>query len=72
MEVWPENWPAFDLFARVSTQWRVGMNGPSGLSYEAVYPLIDRMNLTPEGWDRMLEDVGVMERQALATMRETD
>lgn len=72
IEVWPENWPAFRLFSRVGTQWRVGMNGPTGLSYEAVYPLMDRMQLSPDEWGLMLDDIAVLERQALTTMRETE
>jgi hypothetical protein len=23
VEIWPENWPAFELFARVRTQWNL-------------------------------------------------
>lgn len=72
IEVWPENWPAFDLFGRMATQWRIGMNGPSGLDYNVLLRFLDRMRLDPEEYDRLLEDVAVMERQALASMRETD
>lgn len=70
VEVWPENWPAFRLFSRVGTQWRVGVNGRTGLCYEAVYPLMDRMDLPPDEWDAMLDDIAAMERQALATMHD--
>ena len=70
VEVWPENWPAFVLFSRVNTQWRVGMGGASGLDYSAVYPLIDRQNLPPNEWDQIFTDIQTLEAAALATMNE--
>jgi len=33
----PENWDVICLFIRVQTQWRVGMSGPVGLDYPAVF-----------------------------------
>lgn len=65
IEVWPENWPAFDLFSRLRTQWFVGFGGPTGLRYEAVYPLLDRMDLSTAEWDLMFSDLQVMEAAAL-------
>lgn len=69
VEIWPENWPAFRIFSRLSTQWRTDMSGPTGLCYEAVYPLIDRQNLPPDEWEQMFDDVQVMERAARSVMR---
>lgn len=34
--LWPENLDAFRLFLRLSTQWRVGVNGATGLDYLVV------------------------------------
>lgn len=34
--LWPENLPAFELWAEIQTQWRVGMQGRMGLDYAAV------------------------------------
>ncbi|MES1979546.1 MAG: DUF1799 domain-containing protein [Pseudomonadota bacterium] len=70
VEVWPENWQVWRLFCRVSSQWRVGMGGPTGLCYEAVYPLIDRAASDPQEWDDLLDDVAAMERAALSAMNE--
>lgn len=70
MEVWPENWPAWSLFCQVSTQWRVGMGGATGLDYSAVYPLLDRAAKDPQEWDEMFSDIQVMERAALKQMSE--
>lgn len=66
VEVWPECWPAFELFARLRTQWTVGMNGLCGLRYEAVYPLLDRMHLSPSEWEQMFSDLQEMESAALS------
>ncbi len=40
MAVWPENWPAVQLFVALGTQWRrAGMTGArSGLDYGAIAP----------------------------------
>lgn len=70
VEVWPENWQAFDLFGLLATQWRVGMNGPTGLAYEALYPLLDRMTSSPQEWDEAFSDLRFMEAEALKVMRE--
>ena len=35
-EVWPENWPAVEMFLRCQTQWRTTMAGVCGLDYAAV------------------------------------
>lgn len=70
VEVWPENWQAFQLFARLSSQWRSGMGGPTGLCYEALYPLLDRAAASPEEWDELFDDIRAMEREALSVMQE--
>lgn len=44
------------------------MGGYVGMRYEAVYPLLDRMTADPDEWDRLLEDVGVLEAAALAAI----
>lgn len=71
VEVWPENWPIFALFASLQTQWRVaGMGGPVGLDYAALYPLLDRLTSDPAEWHAHFEDVREMESAALDAMRE--
>jgi len=71
LEIWPENWKSWRLFCQVSSQWRTGMGGATGLCYEAVYPLIDRAADNPDEWDDLFEDVATMERAALTAMHET-
>ena len=72
VDVWPENWPAFDVFSRLGTQWSVSMGGPTGLRYEAVYPLLDRLHGDQDEWMQAFDDLQVMERAALDVMREKD
>lgn len=68
IEVWPENWAAWTMFMRVQTQWNVGMNGATGLRYEAIYPLLDREAKTRDEWEDLFDDIQVIERAALIQM----
>ncbi len=71
VEIWPENWQAFSLFADMSTQWREGMNGPTGLDYTALMSLMNEMDLSRAERREMFDDIRVMERAALSEMQET-
>jgi hypothetical protein len=66
--VWPENWPAVMVFRRMTTQWRVGMGGPTGLDYGVLFRLLDNERLSGDEWDQMFADVCVMEAAALEAM----
>ena len=70
VEVWPDNHAAFILFNNLSTQWRIGMGGPTGLDYAAVYPLLDRAAKDPQEWDELFSDIQVMESAALKQIGE--
>lgn len=72
VEVWPENWQAFDLFRWASTQWRVGMSGPTGLDYSPLLHKMDRMKLKPDEYDELEADVRTMEFAALEAMNTKD
>lgn len=65
-EVWEENWPAVEMFLRVQTQWRVGMNGPVGLDYGAVEWVL-RLYGAQEP-RAVLEDLQIMEAAVLAAV----
>lgn len=67
--VWPENWPAVELFLRLSTQWRISLSGETGLDYAALYPLLDRVASDPTEWEALFDDVRVLEAEALQQMR---
>lgn len=69
--VWPENMPAVELFLRCATQWRIGEPsavapaGVAGLDYTVLLS-IGSLYLAPGTEMRdVIEDVQVMERQAL-------
>lgn len=48
------------------------MGGVTGIRWEAVYPLMDKMGLEPEAWDALLSDLEVMERAALVEINRKD
>ncbi|QKZ07732.1 DUF1799 domain-containing protein [Pseudomonas eucalypticola] len=68
MEILPDNWWAFALFEVMSTQWRAGMGGATGLDY-GVLPAVMRLIGIPAG-ERcdIFYDLRVMEAEALACM----
>lgn len=68
MDVWPENWEAYLLFRFLSSQWRVGMSGPTGLDYNVMYRKMDRMTLDAVRYDELEAEVQIMERAALTAM----
>lgn len=77
VEVFPENIPALELLQRIGTRWVSvslgGMGGGTvvtGIRWEAVYPLMDRMGLSPEDFEALLCDLEVMEREALSVINE--
>lgn len=65
---WPDNLTVVELFDAIRSQWRVGMNGATGLDY----------NVLPEMWrlfgvrkaDRLqvFSDLRVMESAAIGAM----
>ncbi len=70
VDVWPENWPAWDLFCMVSTQWRTGgMGSYIGLDYGPLFVVMNRLDLKDEAWLAMLNDIRVIEAEALDTIR---
>lgn len=72
VDIWPENWPAWRLFCRLSSQWRIGMNGPTGLDHNVLFSHLDRMHLSDEEWDEWFDDISTLERAALAALDEKD
>jgi len=64
--VWPEAWPAVDLFLKVQTQWRGGASGIIGLDYTAVRWLMDLYAMDDQR--TMLEDLQVIEARVIETV----
>ena len=70
VEVWPENWLAVQVFTRLMTQWRTGMNGPTGLDYGAIPMVLELLDVPRSDWQEVFRGLQVMEVAALACMRE--
>lgn len=68
-DVWPENWPAYAVFCDVSTQWRMGPGGPSGLDYGAVEWVMGLRQVKQAKKLQMLHDIRTLESSALKAMR---
>lgn len=68
-EVWPENWPALELFVACRRQWSYGaMGGVLGLRAEGV-EVVMRMKRVPlkEQWP-LFEDLQAMADEALTVL----
>lgn len=72
VEVWPENWQTVDLFISISTQWRIGMGGPTGLDYNVLFRVLDSKGLPKDDWDQSFDDIRIMESAALEAMRQSN
>lgn len=69
--MWPDNERALETFQRVGTRWIYPAMGgtPIGLRWEAIYPLMERLELPPPEWDDLHDALTVMEAAAMDTMR---
>jgi Phage related hypothetical protein (DUF1799) len=72
LEIWPENDESISLFSSVSTQWRMGMGGPTGLDYVALFARMDRMKLDDQTHERLFQDIRVIESEALSILNNRD
>ncbi|MDC8756263.1 DUF1799 domain-containing protein [Janthinobacterium fluminis] len=70
VEIFPDNVQVYELFNMMGTQWRVGMNGPTGLDYNVAFHKMDRMALSPDDYQVMEIDLRVMENEAMRVMRQ--
>src|SRR5690349_7623931 len=62
--IWPESWQAFQLFTRLSTQWRVGAAGAIGLDYNVLFHEMDRAGLAGDNYDETFSAIRVIESVA--------
>ncbi|MFC3457263.1 MULTISPECIES: DUF1799 domain-containing protein [Massilia] len=72
VEIWPEHWDAYVLFAYMRTQWRAGAMGVIGLDYGVLHRKMDRMDLGALQYDELEADIQVMEFAALNLMNSRD
>jgi hypothetical protein len=71
VELWPDNVTAVNVFIAMSTQWRTGAMGATGLDYSAL-PSVFRLLAVPRAlWTDTFECLRVLEGEALRTMGES-
>jgi hypothetical protein len=69
-QVWPENWPAFQVMTAMRTQWRVGFAGPTGLDYGVLPSVMALVGVAEEDRPDTFQAVQVMEAEALRIFRD--
>jgi hypothetical protein len=69
VEVWPDNFLPVNVFMSMTTQWRIGMNGVTGLDYSALEPVMRMMGVSRKKWPEVFQDIGIMEGAAMETIR---
>ncbi len=68
-EIWGEHETSFQIFQKFSRQWRVGMNGPTGMDYGLLPEILNGMRIIkPKARLRIIEELQTMENSALDTM----
>lgn len=72
VQVWPDNLPAVTVFLAMSTQWRMGAVGPTGLDYGALREVWQRTRTPPSQRDEVFAQLQIIEREALTTMHSKD
>lgn len=70
IDVLPDNWDAFVLFDTMSTQWRTGFSGRTGLDYSALPSVMNLLGFPKKIRNSLFQDVIVMETEALLVMSE--
>ncbi|WP_150659099.1 DUF1799 domain-containing protein [Pseudomonas fluorescens] len=67
-EVWPDNWPAFTVFEAMSTQWRTGACGATGMDYGVLLNVMCLSGVPVKDRTAIFHDLRVMEAEALSLM----
>lgn len=75
VEVWPENWRAYEVFDALAGQWRFRSSGmgpavPIALDRVAIPPTLELLGVPRVDWPQLFDDLRVMEGAALSAMRE--
>ncbi|WP_211230895.1 DUF1799 domain-containing protein [Chitinilyticum aquatile] len=65
IEVYPENWPALQVFLAMQTQWRVGMAGATGLDYTALPAVFELTGVKKRDRPDTFERLRVLEIETL-------
>lgn len=68
--IWPENVLPLQIIRHLQTQWHVGMNGRTGLRYEALPLALRTLQVPRYQWQQVIEAVQVLELELLRLWRE--
>lgn len=66
VEVVPDVWESYLVFSAMSTQWRIGMNGATGLDYSVIPNVLELLNIKNKA--TVFDDLRIMEIKALELM----
>lgn len=70
IDVYPDNWDVFLLFDAMSTQWRVGAVGATGLDYGVIPIVAKSVGIKKKQIPEILSGLRIMEAEALKVMIE--
>lgn len=71
VEVWEENYPAFNVFNALGTQWRYSMNGITGLDYNVIPNVLKLLGIQRNEWTQIFDDIRIMESAALVEINKS-
>jgi len=66
----PDNWEALQIFAALSTQWNVGMNGVVGMRYESFPVIFDAFGIKRQARSELMYLLSIMENEALRVFKD--
>lgn len=68
VEIFPDNLATVNVFIAMSTQWRYGFGGPTGLDYSGLAFVMDMVGVIPIDRPEVFDGVRTMEDAALEHM----
>lgn len=63
--LWTDNWLSFSVFIGMSTQWRTGVGGVTGLDYNALPTVMKLRGIKKNKHKQIFNDIQIMEAEAL-------
>lgn len=66
--VWPDNLAAINVLIAVSTQWRIGMSGATGIDYNVLPSVFKMMAIPDSDWPDTFECLRILEAEAMDVM----
>lgn len=68
IQIWPDNLDSVNVFIAMSTQWRIGHNGATGLDYNVLPAVMGYCEI--EDHKAVFHDIRLMEDAALSLLKE--